>query len=104
MFCPFDANPRILRFSGTARAIHAGDADGTDLLALFPPMQGSRNIFVLDIDLVQTSCGFGVPFMDFQADRETMAQWAAKKGADGVAAYQQEKNRVSLDGLPTGLP
>ena len=25
-------------------------------------------------------------------------------GADGVAAYQQEKNRISLDGLPTGLP
>ncbi|MCB0887754.1 MAG: pyridoxamine 5'-phosphate oxidase family protein [Propionibacteriaceae bacterium] len=104
MFCSFDAKPLILRLYGTARAIHAGDAEWTDLLALFPPMQGSRNIFVLDIDLVQTSCGFGVPFMDFQADRETMAQWAAKKGADGVAAYQQEKNRVSLDGLPTGLP
>ena len=104
MFCSFDAKPLILRLYGTARAIHAGDAEWTDLLALFPPMQGSRNIFVLDIDLVQTSCGFGVPFMDFQADRETMAQWAAKKGADGVAAYQQEKNLVSLDGLPTGLP
>ena len=104
MFCSFDAKPLILRLYGTARAIHAGDAEWTDLLALFPPMQGSRNIFVLDVDLVQTSCGFGVPFMDFQADRETMAQWAAKKGADGVAAYQQEKNRVSLDGLPTGLP
>jgi hypothetical protein len=104
MFCSFDAKPLILRLYGTARAIHAGDAEWTDLLALFPPMQGSRNIFVLDIDLVQTSCGFGVPFMDFQADRETMAQWAAKKGADGVAAYQQEKNRISLDGLPTGLP
>ena len=104
MFCAFEGKPWILRLYGTARAIHAGDAEWTDLLALFPPMQGSRNIFVLDIDLVQTSCGFGVPFMDFQADRETMAQWAAKKGADGVAAYQQEKNRVSLDGLPTGLP
>lgn len=104
MFCSFDAKPLILRLYGTARAIHAGDAEWTDLLALFPPMQGSRNIFVLDIDLVQTSCGFGVPFMDFQADRENMAQWAAKKGADGVAAYQQEKNRISLDGLPTGLP
>ena len=104
MFCSFDAKPLILRLYGTARAIHAGDAEWTDLLALFPPMQGSRNIFVLDIDLVQTSCGFGVPVMDFQADRETMAQWAAKKGADGVAAYQQEKNRISLDGLPTGLP
>jgi hypothetical protein len=33
-----------------------------------------------------------------------MAQWAAKKGDDGIVAYQQEKNRVSLDGLPTGLP
>lgn len=104
MFCSFDAKPLILRLYGTARAVHAGDAEWTELLALFPPMQGSRNIFVLDIDLVQTSCGFGVPFMDFQADRETMAQWAAKKGADGVAAYQQEKNRISLDGLPTGLP
>ena len=104
MFCSFDTKPLILRLYGTARAVHAGDAEWTELLALFPPMQGSRNIFVLDIDLVQTSCGFGVPFMDFQADRETMAQWAAKKGADGVAAYQQEKNRVSLDGLPTGLP
>ena len=104
MFCSFDAKPLILRLYGTARAVHAGDAEWTELLALFPPMQGSRKIFVLDIDLVQTSCGFGVPFMDFQADRETMAQWAAKKGADGVAAYQQEKNRISLDGLPTGLP
>ena len=90
MFCSFDAKPLILRLYGTARAVHAGDAEWTELLALIPPMQGSRNIFVLDIDLVQTSCGFGVPFMDFQADRETMAQWAAKKGADGVAAYQQE--------------
>ena len=104
MFCSFDAKPLILRLYGTARAIHAGDAEWTDLLALFPPMQGSRNIFVLDIDLVQTSCGFGVPFMDFQADRETMAQWAAKKGDDGVTAYLQEKNRVSIDGFPTGLP
>jgi hypothetical protein len=67
-------------------------------------MQGARNIFVLDVDLVQTSCGFGVPLMEFQSDRQTMAQWAAKKGDDGIVAYQQEKNRVSLDGLPTGLP
>ena len=104
MFCSFDAKPLILRLYGTARAVHAGDAEWAELLALFPPMQGSRNIFVLDVDLVQTSCGFGVPFMDFQADRETMAQWAAKKGDDGVTAYQQEKNRVSIDGFPTGLP
>ncbi len=104
MFCAFDAKPLILRLYGTARAVHAGDAEWDDLLALFPPMQGARNIFVLDIDLVQTSCGFGVPLMDFQEDRTILAQWAAKKGDDGVRAYQQEKNRVSIDGFPTGLP
>lgn len=104
MFCSMDAKPLILRLYGTARAVHAGDAEWDELLGLFPPMQGARNMFVLDIDLVQTSCGFGVPLMDFRADRQTMAQWAAKKGDDGILAYQQEKNRVSLDGLPTGLP
>jgi hypothetical protein len=103
MFCSMDAKP-LIRLYGTACAVHAGDADWDDLLGLFPPMQGARNIFVLDVDLVQTSCGFGVPLMEFQSDRQTMAQWAAKKGDDGIVAYQQEKNRVSLDGLPTGLP
>lgn len=104
MFCSFGAKPLILRLYGTARAIHEGDADWDELLAAFPPMQGSRNIFDLHVDLVQTSCGFGVPLMDFRSERETMAQWAAKKGDVGIAAYQQEKNRISLDGLPTGLP
>ncbi|HMR47678.1 MAG TPA: pyridoxamine 5'-phosphate oxidase family protein [Arachnia sp.] len=104
MFCSFGPKPLILRLYGTARAIHEGDADWEELLAVFPPMQGSRNIFDLDVDLVQSSCGFGVPLMDFRSERETMSQWAAKKGDIGVAAYQQEKNRVSLDGLPTGLP
>lgn len=104
MFCSVDAKPLILRLYGTARAVHTGDAEWTDLLELLPPMQGARNIFVLDIDLVQTSCGFGVPLMEFHGDRKTMAQWAAKKGHDGILAYQQEKNRVSIDGFPTGLP
>ncbi len=29
---------------------------------------------------------------------------AAKTGEAGVAAYHQQKNRVSIDGFPTGLP
>ena len=104
MLCSFDREPLILRMYGTARAVHAGDAEWDDLLGLFPPMKGARNIFVLDIDLVQTSCGFGVPLMDFTGQRELMDSWATKKGPEGVERYQQEKNRVSLDGYPTGLP
>lgn len=104
MFCSFERKPLILRLYGTARAIHDGDPDWDELLPLFPPMKGSRNIFDLDVDLVQTSCGFGVPFMDFVADRDTMDEWAERKGESSVREYQQEKNRYSIDGFPTGLP
>jgi len=84
--------------------VHADDSEWDELLSLFPPIKGARNIFVLDIDLVQTSCGFGVPLFAFTDDRELMDSWATKKGPDGIQRYQQEKNLVSLDGFPTGLP
>ena len=56
-----------------------------------------------DIDLVLTSCGFGVPLYDFEGQRDVLDSWAAKKGDDGLLTYQREKNAESLDGLPTGL-
>jgi Pyridoxamine 5'-phosphate oxidase len=104
MFCSFLRKPMILRLYGEAQAVHPGDHEWDSLLAVFPPMRGSRNIFVVDVDLVQTSCGYGVPLYEFVGQRELMDSWATKKGPDGVHAYQQEKNRVSIDGFPTGLP
>lgn len=104
MFCSFVREPMILRLYGTARAIHATDAGWDELLALFPPMQGARNIFDVTVDLVQTSCGYGVPFYDYVGDRPLMGSWAARKGDDGLLLYQQEHNRESIDGFPTGLP
>lgn len=104
MFCSFAREPMILRLYGIARAVHDSDPDWTNLYPLFPPMKGARNIFVLDIDLVQTSCGYGVPEFDFVGQRTMLDTWATKKGPAGLIAYQQEKNRVSIDGFPTGLP
>jgi hypothetical protein len=104
MFCSFVREPLILRLYGTARAIHQGDGEWNDLLALFPPVEGARNIFDLTVDLVQTSCGYGVPLHDFVGQRDLMDSWATKKGPEGLRAYQQEKNLISIDGLPTGLP
>lgn len=103
MFCSFVREPLILRLYGTARAVHSRDAEWAELTGLFPPMRGSRNVFVLDVDLVQTSCGYGVPEFEFVGQRALMDNWAAKKGPDGLAAYQQEHNLVSIDGFPTGL-
>ena len=105
MFCAFKGDHLILRTYGTATVIHPRDADWADLYALFPDYAGARNIFVLDIDLVTTSCGSGVPEMSMVRSRgETdMEPFFADMGPEKVEAFWKRKNTKSLDGLPTGI-
>ena len=101
MFTAFEDNPMILRLYGNAKAIHSEDADWQLLYPLFPPIPGARQIFDLNIDLVQTSCGMAVPYYEYVGEREQLNTWAAKKGKEGVKDYWKEKNSTSLDGKPT---
>jgi Pyridoxamine 5'-phosphate oxidase len=103
MFCSFERQPLILRLYGTATEIQPDEPEGGEFIGLFAPMPGARQIFDMKIDLVQTSCGYGVPFMEYADDRPLMAQWAEKKGPDGLDAYHRDKNLASIDGFPTGL-
>lgn len=103
MFCAFEGNPMILRLYGTAAAFHAHDAAWKDWIRHFPESPGSRQIIMMDLDLVQTSCGFGVPLMQYQGERNQLGPWAAEKGKEGLRAYWSEKNTMSLDGYPTGI-
>ena len=103
MFCSFERQPLILRLYGTATEIQPDEPEWDEFIGLFAPMPGARQIFDVKIDLVQTSCGYGVPFMEYADDRPLMAQWAEKKGPDGLDAYHREKNLASIDGFPTGL-
>ena len=103
MFCAFEGDPLILRLYGQARALHPRDPEWATLLALFPNFGGTRQLVDVAIELVQTSCGMGVPLLDFKAERDQLEQWAARKGPAGVQAYWQEKNQVSLDGKPTDI-
>lgn len=106
MFCSFDCAPLILRLYGKGRTIHRGSEEYAALLAAhydnLEPV-GARQITLLDVDLVQTSCGFNVPFYKYTGERDTLARWAEKKGPEGLKAYWREKNTCSLDGLSTGL-
>jgi hypothetical protein len=104
MWCSFMARPLILRAFGTARVVHRGEDGWDDLNGLFPPDPGARQVFDMAVTLVQTSCGYAVPFMDYRAERETLTVWADKKGADAIPAYWQEKNVRTIDGFPTGMP
>ena len=105
MMCAFEGPPRILRLYGQGRVARRGAAEYARLLAeAFEGEEplGARQIVVLDVDLVQTSCGFGVPLYDYRGERPALARWAEAKGADGLEAYRREHNAHSIDGLPTG--
>jgi hypothetical protein len=106
MFCGFENVPMILRLYGQGRALPRGTPEYAALLETAfanqePP--GARQIICLDVDLVQTSCGYGVPLFDYKEDRQTLHRWAENKGEDGVAAYRRKKNTRSIDGFETGI-
>ena len=105
MFCAFEGAPMILRLYGSAKVLPRRSGEYTDLLesafgGVEPP--GARQIIVLDLDRVQTSCGYGVPLFDYAGERDTLRRWALSKGEAGLKEYRQQKNAVSIDGLPTG--
>lgn len=105
MFCAFEGNALILRVYGQARVVHPRDDDWADMIGHFPRLAGSRQIFDLKIDLVQTSCGSGVPVMEFCRSRgeEELEPFYAKMGEDGVVDYWRRKNTETIDGKPTGI-
>lgn len=100
MLCSFDAKAMILRLYGRGRTVLPADAEFAALRPHFADLPGERQIVVLDIERVQTSCGYAVPRMENPRQRDTLVRWAENKGPDGIAAYQQQKNVVSIDGLP----
>ena len=103
MFCAFEGDPKILRLYGHARCHYPDSPEWEAHIGRFPSLPGARQIIVMDVDLVATSCGFGVPLFDYRGDREELREWAKKKGEEGIKAYWQERNRISLDGKPTGI-
>ncbi|GEQ99598.1 pyridoxamine 5'-phosphate oxidase [Iodidimonas gelatinilytica] len=103
MFTSFARAPLILRLYGQGSVIRPHHPEWTDLAPHFPDEPGRRQIIVIDIDSIQTSCGYGVPEMTFQRERPTLRKWAEKKGPDGITSYQKEKNQRSIDGFDTGL-
>lgn len=103
MFCAFEGKPLILRLYGTARAVHQRDEDWEELYGHFNPHLGARQIFDISIESVQTSCGFAVPLMEYQEDRDILDTWTENKSEEDIHNYWQQKNVTSIDGKPTGI-
>ncbi|PCI04879.1 MAG: pyridoxamine 5'-phosphate oxidase [Flavobacteriaceae bacterium] len=101
MFCAFEGKPLILRLYGKAIIYHKRDVEFHKYEVLFPKNAGARQIIEMDIDFIQTSCGYSVPFMDFKEDRNQLNSWAEKQGETKIEEYWKQKNTTSIDGFDT---
>jgi hypothetical protein len=106
MFCAFEGAPMILRLYGQGRVVRRSSAEYRELLGakfggVEPP--GARQMVMLEVDLVQTSCGYSVPQFEYAGERTTLLRWAEGKGETGLEEFRRLKNTLSIDGLPTGI-
>ncbi len=103
MLCSFGSKTMILRLYGRGRTVLPDDHAYGLLRPHFGDIVGERQIIVLDVERVQTSCGYAVPRMDNPRQRDTLVRWAENKGDEGLKNYRAEKNVVSIDGLPAPI-
>ncbi len=100
MVCNFRQPALILRIYGSGRPVLPQDPDWDALAAHFTLLPGTRQIFDIAVESVQTSCGWGVPLMDYEKDRQTLVKYHAQ--ADPAAWEAKTAGRTrSIDGLPT---
>jgi hypothetical protein len=103
MFCAFDGKPTIVRLYGTGRVVPARDPRYPELLASFPAAHdthGVRAIIDVAVHRVSDSCGYAVPLMSYQGDRDLLIRWNSRRSDDDLAEYRRTKNSASIDGLP----
>jgi hypothetical protein len=109
MLCAFEGPPRIVRIHGRGEAILPADHRFDELVRRCdfdePAVSESRRaVIVVEAARISDSCGYGVPLMAYEGQRDHADLWAAKKlragGPDALRDYQTEKNTTSLDGLP----
>ena len=100
MMCNFAQPALILRIYGRGRPVLPGDADWDALAARFELLPGTRQIFDVAVESVQSSCGWGVPFMALERERDTLVRYHAQQDPQEWAARYSGRTH-SIDGLPT---
>jgi hypothetical protein len=103
MFCAFQGAPNIVRLHGQGRAVPLTDPEFPELLSLFdapPDTHGARSVIDVAVERVSDSCGYSVPLMSYEGDRDLLLRWSEKRTDEDLARYRQAKNSVSIDGRP----
>ncbi len=103
MFCSFEGKPLIVRLYGKGRVVRPQDAEFGALHAQFPSYPGERQIVLLSIESIMSTCGFAVPLYDYKGERDNLLEFACNMGPEKMDQYRHDRNQTSIDGLPTGL-
>ncbi|MBS0241446.1 MAG: pyridoxamine 5'-phosphate oxidase family protein [Proteobacteria bacterium] len=103
MFCAFEGSPVILRLYGKGQSLMRGTPEYEEMRGHFEDITGARQIVRITFDLVQTSCGMGVPLYDFKDYRQSLPQYWLKHGLENLKKYWAKKNAKSIDGLETAF-
>ncbi|HYC81747.1 MAG TPA: pyridoxamine 5'-phosphate oxidase family protein [Solirubrobacterales bacterium] len=109
MFCAFEGPPRIVRLHGRGEVIPAADERFEELFArgefVVPSLDEARRaIIVVALDRISDSCGYGVPLMSYEGQRDHARLSAEKRlrtmGAEAMREHVATRNEASIDGLP----
>jgi len=103
IFCSFKSAPSLLRLYGKGKEMKPNDAKWKEVVSLFPETPGTRQIFEIDIESAQTSCGMSIPFFDYKGERDELNNWATEQGKEKIEQYWEDRNQTSIDGLPTKI-
>ena len=98
MMCNFAQPPLILRIYGRGRPVLPADSDWSELATAFALLPGTRQIFDVAVESVQTSCGWGVPVMTLDEERQTLVKYHAQADPEAWEAKYKARTR-SIDGL-----
>jgi hypothetical protein len=107
MFCAFDGPPTIVRLHGQGDYVTVDDERCRDAMAHFPEApdpHGVRAVITVDVTRISDSCGFGVPLMTYQDDRDLLIRAHERRDDKTLATYRAAKNATSIDGLPALTP
>lgn len=103
MFCAFGGPPKIVRLHGHARALLVGDRAAGELLAHFPHAPDThavRTVIDVAVERVSDSCGFAVPLMTYEGDRDLLVRAHERRTDADLEDYRRARNAASIDGLP----
>lgn len=100
MFCSFSNKPNIVRLHGQGEVIESKHPRFAELIDLFPSRRGTRAVILLRVERVADSCGWGVPVMAFERNRDTYGSFVDAVTDEQMRKSQLKSNMQSLDGLP----